>query len=78
MARSVRIIAREIDQDWGDKVNYAARPYLSAMREIDSIDDMYGADRARDVVAYFLGNANSWRGPKAREVKAELRSMLSE
>jgi hypothetical protein len=72
--RSLREIAIEIDSDW-TKVNFAARPYLDAMKTLISIDDAYGADSARSVVLYFLSNASSWRGPVAREVKAELKAL---
>ena len=72
--RSLREIAIEIDSDW-TKVNFAARPYLDAMKTLISIDDSYGADSARSVVLYFLSNASTWRGPVAREVKAELKAL---
>ena len=72
--RSLREIAIEIDSDW-TKVNFAARPYLDAMKTLISIDDAYGADSARSVVLYFLSNASTWRGPVAREVKAELKAL---
>lgn len=72
---SIAQIARLIEHYWAN-ANYAAAPYLLAMRSIDSIDDMYGADSARSIVNYFLSNATSWRGPIAREVKAELRKRL--
>jgi hypothetical protein len=57
-------------------VNYAAEPYLTAMMTLDSVDDAYGADDGRTIVAYFLANANSWRGENARLVKAELKRRL--
>jgi hypothetical protein len=68
-------IAAEIRQDWRP-VNYAARPYLDAMASLVTMSDQYGCDSARSVVAYFLGNASSWRGPRARAIKAELNRML--
>ena len=74
--RPIRKIAMEIRQDWGAKVNFAAKPYLNAMLSLDSINDMYGADSAHMVVAYFLSNASTWRGPKAKEIKKELNAML--
>ena len=73
--RPLSTIAREIFNDW-KKVNYAAKPYLEAMFSLDSINDKYGMDDARSVVAYFLSNASTWRGPKAKEIKAELKAML--
>lgn len=73
--RSLSTIAAEIRKDWGSKVNFAAKPYLSAMAGLDSIDDQYGYDDARSIVLYFLSNASSWRGDTAKRVKAELKAM---
>lgn len=73
--RSLSTIAYEIKADW-KKVNYAAKPYLDAMISLNSIDDNYFMDSGRSVVAYFLGNATSWRGDKARSIKKELNAML--
>jgi hypothetical protein len=74
--RPIHEIAREIRRDWGAKVNYAAKPYLSSMLELTSIDDYDLTDSARGIVARFLGNASSWRGDVARRVKVELKAML--
>ena len=74
--RSLDQIAREIRKDWGSKVNYAAKPYLDAMAELDEIESMYGCDTAKSIVIYFLSNATSWRGETARRIKAELKGML--
>lgn len=70
--RSLSVISREIRADW-IKVNYAAKPYLDAMSQLDSIDDKYGFDSGKSVVMYFLANAGSWRGEKAKAIKAELK-----
>ena len=75
-ARPLSAIAREIHANWGEKVNYAARPYLDAMEELNSIRDPYYQDSGASVVMYFLANANSWRGDTARRVKAELKALL--
>ena len=77
MTRSIHVIAREIRNDWS-KVNYAAEPYLDAMGSLDSIYDAYYYDTGSSVVAYFLANARSWTGAKAREIKKELNEMLKE
>ena len=74
MKRKLYEIANEIELTW-TKVNYAARPYLSAMKECGDIDGTYIADTNRSVVAYFLANASSWRGDDARRIKAELRAL---
>lgn len=68
-------IASEIRKDW-KPVNYAAVPYLDAMRDLDRITDNYLFDSGRSVVAYFLSNASTWRGETAKRVKAELKTML--
>ena len=73
--RKISDIAREIGTDWGPKMHYAARPYWSAMMQLETANDMYGLDNARDIVARFLCNAGTWRGPVARAVKLELRQL---
>lgn len=73
---SLSKIAYEIEKDWKN-VNYAARPYLDAMKQLNSINDKFGYDDARSIIAYFLSNASSWRGPKAKEIKDKLKKMLS-
>lgn len=72
--RPLRVIARDIRINWA-KVNYAAKPYLDAMAQLDGIGDNYYADSAKSVVLYFLANAGSWRGEEAKRVKAELKKM---
>jgi hypothetical protein len=46
------------------------------MQTLTSIGDNYYYDSADTVVRYFLANANTWRGQKARDIKAELKAML--
>lgn len=75
MSRPLHTIARDIQRDWV-KPNFAAVPYLQAMRALESISDKYYYDSAESVVRYFLANAGQWRGDKAREIKAELKAML--
>ena len=74
MKRSIGAVAREIQQDWGAKVNFAAKPYLAAMAYLRDKDSAYGAESAESVVLYFLSNARSYRTPKAAALKAELKS----
>lgn len=73
--RSLRVIASEIRNDW-KKVSPYAVPYLDAMATLDSINDNYYFDSGKSIVMYFLGNASTWRGEKAREIKKELKAML--
>jgi hypothetical protein len=75
--RSLRLIAEEVEAHWKN-VYFGAVPYIAAMMTLDSIDDMYYDDSGRDIVIYFLSNATYWRGPDAKRIKAELRSMLEE
>lgn len=73
--RTINQIASEIENSWTN-VNYAARPYLDAMHTLTNINDNYMFDSGRSVVLYFLANANSWRGDKAKAIKAELKAMM--
>lgn len=73
--RTLSAIAREIYRDW-KPVNYAAKPYLEAMNQLDSINDRYYQDSGTSIVAYFLSNASSWKGDVAKKIKAELKEML--
>jgi len=73
--RPIFEIAKEIRKDW-IKPNYAAVPYLNAMRELVNITDRYGYDNGKSIVSYFLSNAGTWRGDNAKRIKAELKTML--
>lgn len=70
-ARPIYQVAEEIVAEWRP-VNYAAKPYLTAMLALDKTNDRH----AQDIVLYFLANASSWRGEAARRIKAELGGML--
>lgn len=72
--RSIRSIALDIRKEWA-KVNYAAKPYLDAMMELNSINDKYYNDSAKSVVMYFLSNASGFRGERAKALKAELKAL---
>jgi hypothetical protein len=73
-ARPLYEIAKEIKKDWV-KPNYAAKPYLDAMQELNSINDKYGWDNGKTIVLYFLSNASSWKGETAKRIKAELKQI---
>lgn len=75
ITRTLSMIARDILRSW-KPVHPWASPYVDAMLTLRSIDDSYGLDSAREIVARFLGNSTMWRGPEARSIKAELRAML--
>jgi hypothetical protein len=73
--RPLHRISDDIVRNW-PQPNFAAAPYLSAMRQLNDITDSYGADSAESVVSYFLNNAAQWRGPEAKRIKAELKAAL--
>ena len=74
--RPIYEIAADIERAWA-KVNFAARPYLDAMKCLDKPSDMYGCDDAKGICLYFLSNATSFRGEDARALKAELKALLA-
>ena len=59
--RPLHTIAKEIRMDWS-KVYFGAVPYLDALAQLRSVDEMYGQDTARSIVIFFLANANTWLG----------------
>ena len=74
-SRSLNVIAKEIRSDW-KSVNYGAKPYLDAMGCLTNVSDNFGMDTGKSIVLYFLSNASSWKGDKAREIKKELKKMV--
>lgn len=74
MARPLYLIAKDIGKYWPNPY-FGARPYIIAMESLDSIDDFYMQDSARSIVLYFLANAATWRGDKARQIKEELKEL---
>ena len=73
--RPLHKIAFEIGTNW-DNVYFGAVPYLKALHQLNSIDDMFIMEPADMIVRYFLGNATTWRGETARRIKAELKDMI--
>ena len=67
-------IAAEISNDWV-KPYFGAAPYIYAMHKLNKITDDYFQDSAKMIVLYFLSNAQTWKGEKAREIKKELNAM---
>jgi hypothetical protein len=60
---------------WRQKYVHALA-YVEPMQCLESIDQNYGMDSAKSVVAYALGNLQTWRGEKAKAIKKELNGML--
>lgn len=75
--RTFQQIAKDIKSTWLN-VYFGAVPYLEAMLELDTTDPdaPYIFETARDMVTYFLANAQTFRGEDARRLKAELKSMI--
>lgn len=67
-------IAEDIRKHWKN-VYFGAKPYLSAMATLTTMEDTYVFDDAKTIVLYFLANASTWRGEDARRIKAELKKM---
>jgi hypothetical protein len=72
---SIAFLARVVKRDW-KRVYFGAVPYLDAMFSLESVDDSFGLDNGRSIVSYFLANAQTYRGPVAKMVKAELKTRL--
>jgi fumarylacetoacetate (FAA) hydrolase family protein len=77
--RSINSIAGDVIAAWGaDKIYFGAKPYLLAMLDISSADDKYGQDDARSIVRYFLANARTFKGERAKALKAELKTIIGD
>lgn len=73
--RTLATIARDIKSNW-PRPYFGAVPYIDAMATMGTVNESYGLDDGRGIVRYFLANAGTWRGPVARDIKAELRGMV--
>lgn len=69
------IIRRDF-REQGKKIPPAAQPYLDALSTLGTVDDQYGMDSGKSIVAYALSNLGSYKGETARLVKAELKARL--
>jgi hypothetical protein len=69
--KSISELAEIIANDWKNPY-FGAVPYLDAMYSLQSINDGFGADSGKSIILYFMCNAQTWRGPIAKAVKAEL------
>ena len=73
--RQLNTIANEILNHW-KKPYYGAIPYLNAMQNLHTINDMYMYDDGKSIVRYFLSNASTFKGEDAKRLKLELKSLL--
>jgi hypothetical protein len=79
-SKNLSQLAHMVRRDWAatkSGIYFGARPYLDAMGALSTIDNNYGADGGRSIVAYFLCNASTWRGPVAKAIKAELKRRMN-
>ena len=74
--RLIMEIARDIKKAW-PKPYFGAVPYINAMACMTTADKLYGEERCRDVLNYFLANANTFRGEEARKLKQELKDLIA-
>ena len=77
LKRSICDVAHEILSDWATPHPFA-KPYLNAMLALRLPTDRYIAEDGHSIVAYFLANASTYRGERARALKAELRAIIGE
>lgn len=75
--RPISAVAQEILRDW-QKPHPFAKPYLDAMLTLRLPTDRYLAEDGHSIVVYFLANASTYRGDRARLLKAELRAIIGE
>lgn len=73
---SISQIAYMVRKDW-KRPYFGCVPYIEAMLSIEHITDRYVVGDGTSVVRGFLANAQQYRGPIARMVKAELNKRLS-
>lgn len=74
--KTIRELMQIVKSDW-QRPYFGAVPYIEALLQCETMDSRYLFETARDLVPYFLCNANTWRGEIAKEVKAELKQRLS-
>ena len=74
--RQISEIAKEIKKEWGSKTSIYAIPYLQAMFSLTDKNSKYGYDSASSIVNYFLSNASTFRGEKAKVLKLELKAII--
>ena len=53
-----------------------AMAYIIPMGCLNNINENYGFDTGKSIVAYALGNLQIWKGEKAKAIKKELNGML--
>lgn len=74
---SLQDLVRAVRDDWKN-VSVHAEPYLQAIENsgAQQPSDPVIHETADAQIARFLGHATGWTGPRAREVKAEMRKRI--
>ena len=73
--RAIYEIARDIRSEW-QKPYFGAVPYLNALFSLTDKQSKFGFDNAQSIVSYFLANASTFRGGRAKELKQELKEAV--
>ena len=76
--RTFAQIARDIKSTWLNPY-FGAKPYLDALLTLDTTDPQakYLYDDAQSIAMYFLANAQTYRGERARALKQELKQLAN-
>lgn len=63
---------------WREKYYFftADGSQMGAMLMMNDVNEDFGFDSGKYVVACALGNLQTWKGDKAREIKKELKAMI--
>lgn len=75
--RTINEVAIDIKKEWA-KPHFSAVPYLDAMLSLRYKTDFYYLDSAYDIVSRFLANAATFKGERARWLKAELKTIMQD
>lgn len=59
----------------GKKIPMSAQPYMDALNSLSSVNDMYGMDSGKSIVAYTMSNIKFF-GDMGKAIKAELSARL--
>ena len=62
-------------RDAGKKIPMSAKPYMDALNSLSSVNDMYGMDSGKTIVAYTMSNIKFF-GDMGKAIKAELSARL--
>lgn len=84
--RSLRVIAAELNTHAFEALTKHppkiptwvswSRPYLNAMRQLDTVESRYGLESGYEIVLRCLCNLQHFRGADAKRIKAELQQHL--